>query len=680
MKQFLRGNKLLLQSTIQTITGADLAQPQKRTNPATLERGNRFALAWKTYLLALYFFILLRFVLLTASVHALTLKPLEFLYIFGVGLLYDTVYYLYALIPVSLYFCFMPAKWWNTKWNDYFLRFMMFATIFVIGFTMVAEYLFWDEFSTRFNFIAVDYLVYTGEVTKNIFESYPVAWLLLAVTVLSYLCYRLFFAGFITEYLQQENKPKVNFALFGANLALALLAYFTIGQQLRDAQPSTVVRELASNGPYQLFAAFRNNELNYEVFYQTSDAETNMEIMHKALNENGTKFQSNQPYDIKRAIINEGEEKKYNVMMIMVESLSANFLGTFGNKEGITPNLDALAKQSLLFTNMYATGTRTTRGLEAVTMSTPPTPGRSIVKRTGKEADKWTLGNVLRNKNYDVKFLYGGLSYFDNMKAFFGGNGYDIIDQASVPSKDIGFENAWGMSDEYIFNQALEQAHQSTLNGKPFFYHIMTTSNHRPYTYPDNRIDIPSGTGRNGAVKYTDWAIGDFISKARNEPWFDNTIFVIVADHTAGAAGKEDLPIDRYRIPLLIYAPAIIKSQKNDIITSQIDIAPTLLSILHMNYDSAFFGKDMLTMKPEDGRAFISNYQHLGLYSDGELTILSPQKIVNSYKVTGKNRSVMVPHAEPDEHEKLTLAYYTTAYHMNKSNLNQWSAQTHANE
>jgi len=131
-----------------------------------------------------------------------------------------------------------------------------------------------------------------------------------------------------------------------------------------------------------------------------------------------------------------------NIVLVTVESLSAKYLGSFGDKRGLTPNLDELRQQSLFFSRFYATGTRTDRGLEAVTLSIPPTPGRSIVKRIGRETGYASLGQQLAARSYDSVFLYGGRGYFDNMNAFFSSNGYRIVDQGSVPEGQISFKES----------------------------------------------------------------------------------------------------------------------------------------------------------------------------------------------------------------------------------------------
>jgi phosphoglycerol transferase MdoB-like AlkP superfamily enzyme len=212
------------------------------------------------------------------------------------------------------------------------------------------------------------------------------------------------------------------------------------------------------------------------------------------------------------------------------------------------------------------------------------------------------------------------------MNSFYSGNGYRIVDQTDFTKEEITFSNAWGVSDDIIFNRTLKEANQDHQNNKPFFFQIMTTSNHRPYTYPDGKIDIPSGSGREGAVKYADYALREFIGQAKTKPWFDDTVFVMVADHCAGSARKTELPVDKYHIPLFIYSPKHVPAIRNDTLSSQIDVAPTVLGFLNVSYESQFYGLDIMQMHKEEGRALISNYQKLGLFKGNKLVYLSSRQ------------------------------------------------------
>ena len=247
------------------------------------------------------------------------------------------------------------------------------------------------------------------------------------------------------------------------------------------------------------------------------------------------------------------------------------------------------------------------------------------MRRPGCEG-LFNIGTVFREKNYDTAFLYGGYGYFDNMNAFFSGNGFRIVDRSDIPGKNVTFANAWGVCDEDLFHAALRDADESFRQKRPFYQFVLTTSNHRPFTYPEGRISIPSGTGRKGAVAYTDYAIGEFIREASARPWFRNTVFVISGDHTSSAAGHTDLPPERYHIPALIYCSGRIAPAKVDTLCSQADIAPTLFDVLGWSYRSGFFGRSALRVKPEEGRAWISTYQILGRLTPDSLVTMEPLK------------------------------------------------------
>lgn len=637
--------------------------------------GSRFQSLHSMLVIACSYFILTRLTLFIASLPFVDQNISHFLELNFIGLIYDFAFLAYASIIFIVYLVALPNRWWSSRFNRLISHTISFVILYGMGFVAVAEWFFWDEFNVRFNFISVDYLVYRREVTDNIAESYPIISLLLLLLLITSLIYAVWVRPRLNHALD-STEPFSKRCFIGASLlALPVLFFFLLDQQTRTFSDNNYLNEVASNGPYQFFAAFRNNELDYDTFYATlPDDQASKLLKQNVLADRAKITFPNKPYSIERNIASIGKKKPMNVVLIMVESLSANYLGSFGNTEALTPNLDDLAEKSLFFENFYATGTRTTRGLEAVTLSIPPTPGRSIVKRLGRESGMWSLGNVLKDKGYNTQFIYGGDGYFDNMNTFFKGNGYDIIDKSDIPEEQISFSNAWGVSDEDLLKKTLDQADKASVQGEPFFFHIMTTSNHRPYSYPEKRIDIPSGTGRQGAVKYTDWAIGNFIAQAKNKPWFNNTIFVIVADHCAGSAGKTNLPIDKYHIPLFIYAPSILQAKPIETLSSQIDLAPTILSLLNVSYNSFAFGKDILSMRKDEERALIGNYQHLGLYSNQRLSILSPRKEMSVVQLNSeKNITKVQSISEPDEHMMSNIAYYQGASYIYKNRLNKYT-------
>ncbi|MFM9381898.1 LTA synthase family protein [Pseudomonas sp. UV AK001] len=594
--------------------------------------------------------------------------------VFGVGLVYDLGFLAYAALPMGLYLLLCPPGLWRRRGHRWFLQGLLTVSLYAMLFTAVAEWLFWDEFGVRFNFIAVDYLVYSDEVLNNVLESYPIGKLLSILAVLaialSFALRKPFNAALDAPLPPLRGRLLNALAL----LVVAGLSLQLISQDAPRAQGGNAYQnELASNGPYQFFAAFRNNELDYSQFYKSLPADKVAGQMRAELNEPNARFVGQDPQDIRRDIDNPGVTRKPNIVLVTIESLSAKYLGSNGDGRNLTPNLDALRKQSLYFNNFYATGTRTDRGLEAITLAIPPTPGRSIVKRIGRESGFASLGQQLSAVGYDSVFVYGGRGYFDNMNAFFSGNGYRVVDQSSVDESEIHFKNAWGMADEDLYKQTLKLADADYAKQQPFLLQLMTTSNHRPYTYPENRIDIKSGNGRDGAVKYTDYAIGQFLEQARQKPWFDNTIFIFVADHTAGSAGKEDLPITNYQIPLFIYAPKLIEARENAQLASQIDLAPTLLGLLNLDYQSTFFGRNLLADNPLPPRVVVGNYQHLGLFDGKDLAILSPRQGLRRHDdALTESRESRVNSDDPLVSRAIT--YYQTASYGFKQQLLGWKA------
>jgi len=524
-----------------------------------------------------------------------------------------------------------------------------FCALIIFSLISLAEIVFWDEFGTRFNFIAVDYLIYTNEIIGTIKESLPYLEILSSIII---------FALIISITLRKriiKNIDTSHNVIYAIVFFIgSLLAFNFYNSNNFVVSSNKYAIELSKNGPYEFFSAYYNNMLDYHSFYPVIDNDKALEIVRSNY------WQSHllDNKSIERQIRPRGTEQKYNVILITVESLSSEFMGKFGNTNNITPNLDRLAEESVFFTNLYAVGTRTVRGLEALTLAIPPTPGSSIIRRPNNQS-LFNVGSVFRQKGYYINFIFGGYSYFDNLQNYFAGNNYNIVDRSNLKTEEISFANIWGVADEDILIKALQIADQNYENNKPFFSLIMTTSNHRPYTFPAERIDLPSGGGRLAAVKYTDYAIGKFLELAQKKPWFDNTIFIITADHCASSAGKTELPINKYHIPLLIYAPKILKPQKIDNLASQIDIAPTIFGLLNFSYNSKFFGQDILN-EPAN-RAFISTYQLLGFMKDEHLIVLSPKESPRTYKLIGNQHQLTNDHANLIEQ---AVSFYQTAYDL----------------
>jgi phosphoglycerol transferase MdoB-like AlkP superfamily enzyme len=528
---------------------------------------------------------------------------------------------------------FLPK--YRSQIRFWLFTFVMFLYVVLILQNGISEYFFWNEFGVKYNFIAVNYLVYTNEVIGNIMESYPViplfsALFLIAGTVTYFMVKRTRnYIDVIPTFTAKLKTSGIYLSLFGISLlAIPYLAK-------KENSQNVFANELQANGIYRFYLAFVNSELDYFKFYKTLPENEAFALL-------GKQIPSISGVSTLRDIKSDTAETPKNVVLITIESYSADFMKMYGNEQNITPFLDDLAQKSLLFTNLYAVGNRTVRGLEAVTLCFPPTAGESVVKRKDNK-DKFSTGALFEQRGYDVKFLYGGDAFFDNMEDFFIGNGYDIVDKKSFTPEEVTFANIWGVCDEDMANKAIKVMNDEAKTGKPFFNHWMTVSNHRPFTYPNNKIDIPGDAkSRDGGVKYTDYALRKFFEMASKQPWYKNTVFVILADHCASSAGKTELPVDKYRIPAMIYSPGFIQPQKYTNVMSQIDIMPTLFGLLHFNYQSKFYGQNVLNPDYQP-RALIATYQDLGLIKDNILTVLSPKQTVKQFQLALKPDQKLAP-------------------------------------
>ena len=632
---------------------------------------SRFAVLFSILSLYILFSTLIRIGFLFWSSKDLDFNLFYILRAFFTGFCYDFAVGTLFLLLYSIYLLVFPKRWIGSRFDKIFTYIYLAIVLLIIYFSLLAEIPFWDEFGVRFNFIAVDYLIYTYEVISNINESYPLPLIIFVLVALIVLTFVFLQKGKIFRNTFSDKRPiSKRLALFSF-LIPALILSLILKNKQADFSNNLVLNELGKNGTFSFFSAFKSNELDYETFYPKIDDKEAYSVLKKNLLQENQAYLSNKWDDISRNTKSENEQRP-NVILIAIESFSGDFLKAFGNKDNLTPNYDKLANEGIFFTNLYATGTRTVRGMEALTLSVPPTPGNSIVRRPDNQ-NLFSVATIFKEKNYQPYFIYGGDGYFDNMNNFFGGQGFDIVDRNrgnplsddiktqrfNIPDNEVSFENAWGICDEDLYKQSIKYADKSSKLNKPFFQFVMTTSNHKPYTFPAGKIDLPQGD-RNGAVKYTDYALGKFLADAKTKPWFKNTVFVIVADHCASSAGKWEINIDKHHIPAIIYnLPQ--KAEKINRLTSQIDLMPTLFGYLGWNYTTSLYGKDINQTKIGDERAFIGNYRTLGMLKGNIFTQIDDRKKVKQFTVKDSDKSLKEIKSKNSQLVSETISYYQTA-------------------
>ena len=640
----------------------------------------RFSLVKSFAVTFLLFAFIIRIVLYVWSFNSIDFSFLNFVKIFTLGFLFDVGSLSYILAIYSIYFLLFPKQFYGSIFDRIVTNFTYSLVLFFMVFSFLSEITFWQEYQKRFNFIAVDYLLYTYEVIQNINQSYPIPLILVILLIITFISIK------ITKHKNAfkatfNNTNSFTLKIIPALFWVLILLIFHLNVKNTQAEifSNQYENEITKSGIYSFFAAYHKNELNYTTFYKTYPTDT---VFSKIRNLVTTKKDSLivPTNSIRRIIFNEGKEQTPNVIFIGLESVSAKFMSRFGNKQNLIPAIDSLAKESVFFTNLQATGTRTIRGIEALALSIPPTPGRSIVKRENNN-NLFTIGKVFKQKGYTRTFFYGGDGHFDNMNVFFANNGFNIVDRKNkyrfgetfptqrthINDEEVTFENAWGICDGDLYTKVLKEADKQHKLKKPFFNFIMTSSNHKPYTYPNGIIDIPSGTNRAGALKYTNVTFQNFFNEAKNKPWFKNTVFVIVSDHCAYCAGRSEINVESYHIPAFIYNLQNINPQEIHKLSSQIDIFPTLFGYLNWTYETNLFGKDITKMQPNEERALIANHRKLGLLKNNELLILNNRKNYTFYKWNSKNNELSIQKSNPS-FLKETVSYYQTAFDLFKNN------------
>ena len=578
----------------------------------------------------------------------------------GAGVMNDAVQTLYVLAPLATYILLSTDRWYRSRANHVLLTIGSVVTVGLFLYLAVTEIYFFEEFDARFNLVAYDYLAYPNEVFTDIWQAYPVARVLAVAVVLAIgagwaLRRRIAVSAAVDTSFVARLRPYLPFV---AALALAVIYYPT---DALSNSSNRVANEIAQNGYSSFFRAARTSDIEYSPWYESRSTADNLRTLEEQFHDDGGTFT-----DLDRGMVDRrfpGRPDglgRLNVVVVSSESFGAEFSKLYGSTRDLTPEFDSYAQQGLWFSNTYASGTRTVRGLEAISASLPPIPTVSILRRPGNESIT-TWGEVMQRLGYHTSFLYGGYSYFDDMQGYFTGNGFQVIDRSDIDH--IRFENIWGVSDEDLFDQAIEHFNGEHASGRPFFSIIMTTSNHKPFTFRpglESHGIKEKGGGRRAGVRYADYALGYFLREAARQPWFDDTVFVVVADHGARVYGKADIPLKSYEIPLMIYSPKHIAPRRVDTLMTQIDIAPTVLGLLGMPYEAPFFGEDVLDHPNERRVALFSHNHDIAILQDNRLMVYGLGGGSSEFAYD-RGRESFTPVPKNAALEALGIAYFQTA-------------------
>jgi len=598
----------------------------------------------------------------------------DYWYIFPIGLRFDLILLCYLSFLPMLLITFVPSKhlhYCNRFLNIYYI---LFLTLLLLMELSSSDFI--KQYDTRPNRLFLDYLIYPKEVMGTLFKSY------LGSIVLSVVLISAFVLLLTKKRKSLFDTPaaayKWKLIMF---LPVAFLLFFGARGSLTSKRPVNASNAVFSfdqltncmglNSLYTVaFAAYSlKNEGNAAKMYgkmDTAEAYTRVK-----------KYMTAQPADFTDADLpllhtqtpDTVNAQPMNVVIFLQESLGAEYVGSLGGKP-LTPKFDALTQEGLLFTNLYCTGTRSVRGIEAVVTGFLPSPSESVVKLSNSQSGFFTLADLFKDKGYDTSFIYGGMANFDNMASFFNGNGFEnIIDEEDFNSdgKKYAFKGTWGYSDEDLVVKANDYF-KNQKKGKPFFSMMFSTSNHEPFEFPDGRIELfdKQKNTVNNAMKYADFSIGKFFELAKKEDYFKNTLFIVVADHNTRTYGKHLVPIHKFHIPALIIAPGVKKGSKYDKLCSQIDLAPTILDIIGMKTETPMPGRNLKQLKADaKGRSIMQFHDINAFRIDDQVVIMQPNKEALQFKI--KNDTVMEPVPLDKEMAKDALAHVTAASDLYKN-------------
>lgn len=488
-----------------------------------------------------------------------------------------------------------------------------------------------NQYDVRPNRLYIEYLDYPQEVFSMLVHGHLFAMLstLLLASLTSVYSYRLLCRAFTQP---PSLKKASNLPILMAALIICLFAargtlnHRPLNPALVYFSQDSLINSLVLNSTYSVAFALKNmgNEKSASNLYGTMSRQKIIDTVKKAsyrkqfVAGNIPTLAHNKPFV---------SGVKKNLVIILEESLGARFVGELGGLD-ITPELDKLYQQGWGFDNLYATGTRSVRGIEAITTGFTPSPSRSVVKLSKSQHNFFSLADVLSQEGYKTQFIYGGESHFDNMKSFFLGNGFnDIVDINHIENPQ--FISSWGVSDEDLFNQADKELTKLSNSTEPFFSLVFTSSNHDPFDIPQGKVSLPKGHNpenykRDLAIKYADYALGKFINKAKTQSYWENTVFLVVADHDVRVFGSEPVPLKSFHIPAVVLN-SDMKSKRDPRLVSQIDLPVTLMSLLGVDQATPMLGFDLTKSYPVE-RAMMQYYDNFAYLENDRAVILMPNQ------------------------------------------------------
>lgn len=547
----------------------------------------------------------------------------------------------------------------NGIWQGFLRIWLTVWSVFIL-FMEAATPAFIETYDFRPNRLFIEYLIYPKEVFTMLANGHLAAVISsLIITVIAALLYWKLAKKVVKNLSLPSWKVRPILALLVIAVAFigarSSFAHRGINPAMVAFSSDPLVNSLVLNSGYSvLYAAqqLKDEDKSSEIYGKMPVEEMLAIVKKRAPRDDSDYASAELPTLSRNQATYQGKPK--NIVIVLEESFGAQFVGTLGGKP-LSPEFDQLAQEGWLFENLYATGTRSVRGIEAVTAGFTPTPARATVKLTKSQNGFFTIADLLRRQGYQTSFIYGGEKHFDNMASYFYGNGFEtIIDEKEY--KNPKFVSTWGMSDEDLFDKAHETFSELAKQDKPFFSLVFTSSNHDPFEFPDGKIELfdKEKQTRNNAAKYADYALGYFFKQAKQSAYWENTIFLVIADHDSRVGGESLVPIRHFHIPALILGSGI-EPRRDSRLVSQIDMPTTLLSLAGVSGEYPMIGYD-LTKDANPNRAFMQYDQTQAMMSGTDVIVLQPNTAPKGYVYNLETKQLEVKE-QPESLKKEALAH-----------------------
>lgn len=622
------------------------------------------------YILITAIFFIGRVVLLVLYFDKVSNSDVSYWLSFLYGLRMDTItvsilfiipVILMTLSPKAIYFVVEKVL------KYYFL--MVFALVIYIE---ISTFPFIAQYDVRPNYLFVEYLIYPKEVFSMIFAEYKaelfIAFVCITGFVTFYLkcCHHCFIALYKTSYF----KRIVLFIPLAALLFIGIRSSFghrPANQSDAMYSSNRMLNEITKNSLYSIGYAMYVNQKNntkkllsqYGKMHDDEAVQRVRSILHIQNEKADLPFTRNEKSHFKT-------DDSKNLVIFIQESMGYQFVEAVGGKKGITPNMNQLAKEGILFKDLYSNGTRSVRGIAGSVAGNFSVPGKGVVKRNKSQSDFFTIASALKPHGYYTSFIYGGESRFDNMRAWFLGNGFDeVIDQPEF--KNPSFTGTWGVSDEDMVIRANSEFKKHYKNHQKFATVMFSTSTHSPFDFPENRIELVKGVDKKSvenAVKYADFSIGKFFELAKKEQYYKDTVFVVIADHNVRVYGEDMIPVDMFHVPAVILGENIKPYTYNKMAT-QPDVLATALDLIGLDLNYPILGHSIFS-DDKQNISFIQFHNSYGLRVDDKIAIIRPRKKASTFLYKNQH---LVKTASDKKLEKDALAFIVTLDYLYNNKL-----------